>query len=279
MLRPLYHELYKLFARKRTYIGYAAFLLLQLAILLLLQHPRARWQVERLLERNALAFDDFYQGLTLATATIAAAFTLLGALYVALVSGDIVAKEAEEGTLRMVLCRPVSRLRLLSLKLAACLLYTLTLVAFLGVTALLLGVIYRGRLGHLFVYIPDERLFAFYDTGQGLRRYAFAVACLGYSTLTIACMAFMFSCFRVKAAAATILTLSFFFVDLVLQALPAFRDFRGVFVTYHFGFWVRTFHDPIPWSRLAESAVLLLALMVSFVTIGATRFVTRDLKS
>lgn len=179
------HELYKLFARKRTYIGFGAFVLLQSAILALLQHPRAQGEVAELLEMNGLAFEEHYQGLTLAIVIIAFSFTFLGGLYVALVAGDIVAKEAEDGTLRMILARPVSRTRLLLIKLLACALYTVVLVLFLGATALLFASAYRGGLGRLFIFIEQEDLFAFYDTAEGLWRYTRSVVCLAYGTLTM----------------------------------------------------------------------------------------------
>ena len=77
----------------------------------MLQHPRPKEEIANLLGDNGLAFADYYQGLTLSIVIIAFSFTFLGGLYVALVSGDIVAKEVEDGTMRLVLARPVSRLR------------------------------------------------------------------------------------------------------------------------------------------------------------------------
>ena len=274
----LYHELFKLFARRRTYIGFGAFLVLQGLILALLQHPKAKGQIGDLLEANGYAFAEHYMGLTLAIVVIAFSFTFLGGLYVALVAGDIVAKEVEEGTMRMILSRPVSRTRLLLVKLGACALYTLLLVGFLGTTALLFASAYRGGLGRLFIFLPDEDLFAAYDTAEGLSRYVRSIACLAFATLTITCLGFMFSCFRMKPAAATILTLSVFFVDAVLTNLPYFADLKPWFLSYHIGFWVRTYHDIVPWPRIVQSAVYLLGFMATFVVIGIVHFNSRDLK-
>ena len=271
-------ELFKLYARRRTYIGFGAFLLLQAAILAMLQHPRAKAEVGKLLDANGLEFAAHYQGLTLAIVVIAFSFTFLGGLYVALVAGDIVAKEYEEGTLRLVLARPVSRTRLLLTKYAACVIYSVSLVLFLGVTALLFAGIYRGGLGRLFIFIPEEDLFAFYDTGEGLFRYARGVTCLAAATVTITSLAFMFSCFKMKPAAATILTLSLLFIDVVLMNLPYFRSLRHFFGSYHMGFWVRTFHAYPPWPAIAESVLILVGLSATFVTVGIAHFARRDLK-
>ena len=205
-------------------------------------------------------------------------YVSLGGLYVALVAGDIVAKEYEEGTLRLVLARPVSRLRLLLVKFAACVIYSVSLVLFLGVTALVFAGVYRGGLGQLFIFIPEEKLFAFYDTGEGLWRYARGVCCLAGATVTITALAFMFSCFKMKPAAATILTLSLLFIDVVLMNLPYFRSLRSWFASYHMGFWVRTFHTYPPWPAIVESVLVLIGLSITFVVIGVTHFARRDLK-
>ena len=279
LIRQVRHELFKLFARRRTYIGFIAFLAVQLVVLALLQHPKANDMVREMMLANGLAFHEYYRGLTTALLSIVFTFTFLGVLYIALVAGDIVAKEVEDGQMRLILARPISRSRLLAIKAFACSLYTVLLVGFLAVTALVVCSLYYGGLGKLFLFVPDEDLFVFYDTGEGLFRFVRAVACIGYSSLLLAAVAFMFSCFNMKPAAATVLTLSLFFIDVVLQHMPYFEQLRYLFVSYHFAWWVRTLHDPVPWAKLAVSVALLSALMATCYTIGVARFCTRDLKS
>ena len=278
-LRQLGYELLKMGARKRTWIGFGAFVAVQVAILALLEHPKAKANVGELLSGNGLVLAEYYQGLTLAVVVIVFTFVLLGALYIALVSGDMVAKEVEDGTMRMLLARPISRGRLMTIKWLACTIHAVVLVWFLAATALVFATLYKGGLGKLFVFIQEEQLFAFFDTGEGLWRYARAVALLSYATLVVSSLAFMFSSFAMKPAAATILTLSVFFVDLVLQNMPFFRGFRGWFMTYHTGFWARSFHEHVPWPSLAQSAAYLLALNATFFGVALMRFCTRDLKS
>ena len=142
-----------------------------------------------------------------------------------------------------------------------------------------MAALFKGGLGKLFVRVHELDLLAFYDTGPGLLRYAAAIIVLSYATLTISSLALMFSCFRMKPAAATILTLSVFFVDMIMQGMPFFSDFRHWFITYHTGMWIQVFHQQIPWMRLAESGAYLLALNATFLIIAAMRFTTRDFKS
>lgn len=272
-------EMFKLAARKRSWIGFGAFFAVQTAILLMLQLPQAQRAVGRMLERNGYGFEGYYGGLTLAVVIIGFTFLLLGALYIALVGGDIVAKEVEDGTMRMLLARPVSRLRVLATKWLACVSYTFLLTAFLALTALAVATIYRSYVGKLFVFIPEEGLFAVFDTAEGLVRYARAMGFLSFNIITIASLAFMFSCFRMKPAAATILTLSVLFVDLVLRNIPYFKSYEMYFITYHIAAWARTFRDPVLWPGIIQSMTYLTGLNLTLFTIGATGFGVRDLKN
>ncbi|NQU09598.1 ABC transporter permease subunit [bacterium] len=275
----LRNELLKLFARKRTYIGFGAFLFVQVAILLLLQLPKAKRAFRQLLEANGYAFEQYYSGLTLGLLIILFTVGLLGALYLALVAGDMVAKEVEEGTMRMTLARPVSRLRILVVKSVACGLYTFVLIAFIGVTSLLAGVLYRGGLGKLFLFAPQEHVFALFDTGEGLWRYTRGVLFMGLCLQVVSSLGLMLSCFKMKPAAATILTLSVLFVDFVLRNVPYFASFEQWFITYHTTCWVRTLHDIVPWWSIIQSLVYLAALNLSFWVIGAMSFCSRDFKA
>ena len=118
-LPQLAGELTKLFARKRTYIGFAAFLGVEAVILLLLNLDRVRRSIARLIEEAGYPAEAYLSGLTLAFLVLLWSVFLLGSLYLALVSGDVVGKEVEDGTMRMMLCRPATRRRILALKLAA----------------------------------------------------------------------------------------------------------------------------------------------------------------
>lgn len=280
--RQLVNELYKMFARKRSYIGFGAFVASHVVILLLLHLPKAQRGISRQISKASWFIADveaYIGGLTLAVIIIVISFALLAGLYIALVSGDIVAKEAEDGTLRMILCRPVSRLRLLVLKWLAGLIYTAVLVVFMGVSALTIATAYRGGLGKLFVVVPQEEVRAMYDTAEGLLRYGVALGCLAYVALVISSVAFMFSCFRMKPAAATILTLSVFFVDLVLRQMPYLEPYREFFITHHTASWARTFMPAPDWPAIAGSWLYLLGIHAVCFTVGALGFIRRDLKS
>src|SRR5512138_533119 len=135
-LRYLRNELWKLFGKKRTYIGFGAFLVAQNAMLLAFRFTRWQGEVERLLAGNGYLAQEYISALTVALVMLIPQIILLMPLYAALVGGDLVAKEAEDGTLRMILARPISRFRLLFVKWVAGVIFSAVLVLALGGTAL-----------------------------------------------------------------------------------------------------------------------------------------------
>ncbi len=271
-------ELLKLYGRKRTYIGFGAFLFVEVLLLSLLQMRPAQRAFARLLETNGFGFEEYFSGLTLAFLIMTNTIFFLSSLYLALVAGDMVAKEAEDGTLRMLLCRPVSRFRVLMVKYLACLVYTASLMVFIVATSLLAGVAYKG-MGGLFVYAPLQGVFGLYEAGPALVRYGFAVILLCVVTATVSTLGFFFSCFNMKPAAATILTLSLLFMDMVVQLIPYFESIKGWLLTYHIGCWVLVFQPQIPWWRIGESVVYLWGFNLSFLAVGGLYFLRRDFKS
>lgn len=180
--------------------------------------------------------------------------------------------------MRMVLSRPISRLRVLLLKYLTCVIYTWILTLFIVGSSLLLGIVDKG-LGGLIIIAPWEHLFVFYETGEGLQRFALGTALLCCVMLTLSNLAFMFSCFDIKPATATILTLSFFLVDTVVKNVPYFEEIKVFFPTHHMAQWTQAFQTTIPWSDLFFSLIYLGSFDLLFLMIGGIYFCHRDFKS
>jgi len=273
----LRNELWKLFGKKRTYIGFAMFLLAQNAMLLAFRFTRWQADLERLLGSNGYLAEEFISALTVAVIMLMPQILLLMPLYVTLVGGDLVAKEAEDGTLRMILARPISRFRLLLVKWVAGAIFAGLLVLVLGGLAVLCARLWFPWKG-LFVFVPGQT-FGVLGAAEGLQRYLLAHLFLAVNATTMLSLAFMFSCFNMKPAAATILALSYLFANLVLEALPFFDRFEVWLLPHHFRCWLHVFASPIPWPEIGQSQAVLLAANVTAFVIGAAAFQVRDIKS
>lgn len=276
--RLLRNELWKLFGKKRTYIGFVMFLLAQNLIALVFKLTRASAPMQRMLETAGHAAEAYLSVLTIATIMLVPVAAFLLPLYVALVGGDLVAKEAEDGTLRMILSRPVSRVRLLAVKWVAGAVFGLSLCLALGVFGLVFARLYFPW-GGLFVWLPEQQIFGVFDATSGLYRYLAAHLMLVTEAASIMGLAFMFSCFNVKPAAATILGLSVIFVSFILEHIPYFAEYRDWFLTWHLHLWQYMFSERVPWWRVGQSLSLLVGFNATFFAVGAAVFHARDIKS
>ena len=141
MLKLLRIELFKIFKRPRTYIAFGAIA----AIVLLFQIGMkfdGKSYLDLILSDVKDTFevsDDFKERLLNGYFICFAILNVLliqMPLLVALVAGDSIAGEANMGTLRLALTKPVSRTRYMLVKFMASVIYTIMLLLFLAVVAL-----------------------------------------------------------------------------------------------------------------------------------------------
>jgi len=278
-VRQLLGELHKLFARKRTYIGYVVFLVFEALLLGLWVHV-GQAQFEDLAKRNFVPVELLSSSLTATYWIMGFSMFLLGSIYFALVAGDIVAKETEDGNMRMVLARPVSRLRILVLKYLAVIIYTITFVIFVGVTGYSMALFAMGSEGGLFIWNPDMYILAIYpDRDEAFWRLFIGACFMGLSMCVVSSLGFFFSCLKIKPAAASVMALSVFFIDFVLQNIPFLANYKDVFITYRMANWVYVLQEQIPWDRIVESYAILGGLNVSLFILGWMVFQSRDFKT
>jgi ABC-2 type transport system permease protein len=244
-------ELWKLFARRRTHLGFAAFVVLQIAL----------------------------SALTIALLVMGFSVVLLASLFLALVGGDIVAKESEDGHLRMLLARPISRLRLLTVKFASCIIYSVILVQFAGWAALALGAVTRGWGGGMAALLPEQGILTFLNGDEGFKRYLIGVSLLGMGLTVVTALGFCLSCFRIKPAAATIGALAYIIIDTIMRLTHWVEGYDHYLLSHHIGNWALIFADDIPWARIMRSLTVLMAVDLSLFVVGAAVFQGRDLKS
>ncbi|HWD94609.1 MAG TPA: ABC transporter permease subunit [Verrucomicrobiae bacterium] len=277
----LTNELWKLFGKKRTYIGFGAFVLVQAAMLIIFRYTHWQSHFQEMLANNGYLASEYISALTVALVMVSPQALLLMPLYVALVGGDLVAKEVEDGTMRMILSRPISRVRLLSVKWLGGIIFAAVLVLALGAAALVAARIlfpWKGLfvLGHLPSGSP---MFGIFPAAQGLVLYSLSHLFMVTNAVTMLSIAFMFSSFNMKPAAATILALSYLFMNMVMQHIPFFEPYQNWFITHHFEAWFLIFQNPAPWPQIIQSEITLAAISTTAFIAGATGFQMRDIKS
>jgi ABC-2 type transport system permease protein len=278
LLRQFAHTLIALCARRRTYIGFAAFVFFDLVIVGMLQAENLRDAARHFyLKNRGYSAPENFSGLTIAHFVLSRSLEWLGALFPALIAGDMVAKEVEDGTMRMTLSRPVSRWRVLALRWVGCATYTCVFAFFVALVALACGFVDQGT-GNLLVALPDDRGLVLYAPGPGVVRFALAIPFQAIALLTITSLAFLFSCTAMKPLAATVVTVSFVFADRFIREMPIFKVFRPWFLTTRLDAWIRIYEPEIPWGELWKTSLTLLALDVICLVVACRLFARRDLK-
>ncbi len=273
-------ELRKLYARRRTYVGYAVFLVFEGIVLGIFKLDVSQKAMTKLLEQNGALTETYYTSLTVTYWIMGASMFLLGSIFFALISGDIVAKEAEDGNLRLVLVRPISRLRVLLLKYLATLIYTFSFVIFVGISGYIMAVAALSVNGGLFVWNLKMQTFALYpEWSSGFTRMAIAAVLIGISMCTLSSIGFCFSCLKMKPATAAISSLSILFVDMALQEFPFIKPFEEHFITFKMSTWVYALRENVDWASIAQPYTFLIALNLTLFTIGWLAFASRDFKT
>ncbi|HEU4902193.1 MAG TPA: ABC transporter permease [Flavisolibacter sp.] len=272
-------ELFKIFKKPRTYIAFAAIGLIILLIQLAM-YADGEAYMEFMLQNINAAFDiegkkmNGYFIFYLILHTLLVHVPLL----ICLVAGDAVAGEANMGTLRLLVAKPVSRTSLLVSKFMAAAIYTLLLLTFMAVLGLL-GSIALFGVSDLVVQKSD--MFILIDKSDVLWRYCAAYGFAALSMITVAALAFLFSVFADNSIGPIIGAMSVVIVATILTTMdiPVFYALKPYLFTNHMLNWKGFFDRPVDIREVLKSALVLLFHIVLFVSLAVYFFRKKDVLS
>jgi ABC-2 type transport system permease protein len=272
-------ELYKIFKKPRTYIAFAAIGLIILLIQLAMYADGEEYLAFMLQNINA-AFDIEGKKLNGYFIFYLILHTLLVhvPLLICLVSGDAVAGEANMGTLRLLVTKPVSRTTLLLSKFFASAIYTLLLLTFMAVLGLL-GSIALFGVSDLMVQKSD--MFILLDKSDVMWRYVASYGFAALSMITVAALAFLFSVFADNSIGPIIGAMSVVIVFTILTTMdiPIFYSLKPYLFTNHMLNWKGFFDQPVDVPEVLKSAGVLLFHIILFVTLAIWIFRRKDVLS
>jgi ABC-2 type transport system permease protein len=218
MWKLLQIELFKIFKRPRTYISFAAIAAMILIIQLGLKFDGKSY-LQLLMSGIS---DSFYVPYEMILNGYLVAFVILNTLLihvpllVALVAGDEIAGEANMGTLRLLVTRPVSRTQLMLAKFAASVIYTVMLLIWMALLALFLSMLFFGT---------NDMLIARNDVMEQISRNDILwryIAAFGYAAValsTVAALAFLLSVFAENSIGPIVSTISIVIVLTILSEM------------------------------------------------------------
>ena len=272
-------ELFKIFKKPRTYIAFAAIGLI-IALIQLAMKADGENYMEFMLQNINTAFDIEGKKLNGYFVFYLILHTLLEhvPLLICLVAGDVVAGEANMGTLRLLVTKPVSRTQLMLSKFFASSIYTLGLLTFMAVMGLLGSVALFG-VSDLMVQKSDQ--FILLNSNDVLWRYAAAYGFAALSMITVASIAFLFSVFADNSIGPIVGAMSVVIVMTILTTMdiPIFNVLKPYLFTNHMLNWKGFFDNPVDYREVAKSAGILLLHIVLFVSAAVYFFRKKDILS
>lgn len=279
MWQILQLELFKIFRRPRTYISFAAIAAI-IFLVLLAFYVDGKNYIGFALQSLTASFDIDGKVLNgyLICFIILQALLVHVPLLIALVAGDMIAGEANMGTLRLLLTKPVSRTQLLMGKFAATLVYTILLLVWMALLALVVPILVFGT-GDLLNLKSDQAIIL--ERADILWRYIAAFGFAAIAMSMVASLAFFLSLFAENSIGPIVATMSIIIVCTILSSLdiPIFTALRPYLFTTHMLGWKGFFDDPVHYPAVLRSAGVLLLHIVLLFSATVYIFKRKDILS
>jgi ABC-2 type transport system permease protein len=208
-------------------------------------------------------------------AALAIVLPLFLPVAVAVVGGDAVAGEANAGTLRYLLLRPVGRTRLLVGKLVALTAYVFGAVSFVAVSSYVVGVSLFPAEPAAVTSVSGVPL----STEEFTARVAAAVGYVAVSMLGVGAIALFLSTMTDSSLGATLGALAALVASQVLVALDAAATVAPYLLTRYWLAWIDLFRDPIPWREIERGLGIQLVYVAVFLAAAWANFATKDVKN
>ncbi len=195
---------------------------------------------------------------------------------VAVTAGDSIAGEAQQGTLRYVLVRPVGRTRLLVAKLVAAMVFAMLALLVVAGTAYVLGLLLLGGGGTTAQTATTFSGTSLSGTELAVRT-GLALLYALLSMLGVASVALFLSTMVRSPLAATMGTLALLIGSSLLLTLDAAHALRPYLLTRYWLSFVDLFRDPILWHDVLRGVLLQAGYVVVFLLAAWANFVTKDI--
>lgn len=208
-------------------------------------------------------------------------------ILVALVAGDAISGEANMGTLRLLLTKPISRTQIILVKFAASVVYTMGLLIWMAVMALFLSLLIFGADDMLIFRVKgDESQILQITKDDIMWRYFAAFGYAAVALTVIAALALLLSVFAENSIGPIIATVCIVIVCTVISNInvPIIDNnvkpllFTSYLVGWKGFFYIGTTEEGLPikgsienWPAIRNSLNILLAHIV--ILLGATMYI------
>ena len=279
LLKNTYNEFVKILAKQRSYIGIGALTLLILIILFAMKADGSSFIsfVTSSFEQT-LTFNGTILNGNLVAFIILQMLIVHIPLLVALVTGDLISGEAAMGTVRMLATKPISRTKIVLSKFIAGAVYTFILTLWLIFLALFVSKFIFGS-GDLIVLNSDGLVIL--REQDILWRYGLSFIVAYLSLLTVSSVSICFSAFAENSIGPIVSTMAVIILFTIIGTMDVsvFENVKPFLFTTHMASWRSFFEDPVPYSKIINSVIILLVHNILLVTISIIKFNKKDITS
>jgi ABC-2 type transport system permease protein len=271
-LGPIRREFRKLLAQKRTYFGAAGLVLVPIIFSIGLYLSGRHGGGAQDGDVPVFLIDTFRNGLYVPAAALAGMSFFLLPLAAAMVGGFMLAGEAEQGTMRTILVRPVRRGSLIMAKWATAMLYLAAVLALVLLAGLLSGWLFFG-------FKPMFILGGVVGIGHGiwLNVLAYLVA-LAFISCVVS-LAMLFSSFLDSSLTSAVIPMVMLLVVQIVLQFSYFEALRPYWFMNHFDAWEALFKTPIPLAPLRSGLIAYAAWSAGATGLAWLFFRRRDILS
>lgn len=278
MFLLLKYELLKTYLKWRTYIGFIAVGVLVPVVQIALKFEGGSIirRMTRGLDEDFMLVGNVFNGYFVTQLIMNSLWVHIPFL-ISLVAGDQLAGEATGGTFRLLLIRPASRSQVLFSKYVTTLMYSFTLVAFLALVCLGLGLALFGP-GPLIV---PGRILTVIPSGELAWRMSIAFGLATFSMWCVASLAFLFSSLVENAIGPIIGTMAVIIGLFIISNMPTelFKELRPYLFTSYLNVWQKALESPIPWGTIRSHLAVLGGHCIGFYLITWYIFVKKNILS
>jgi ABC-2 type transport system permease protein len=279
LLKNIYNEFIKILAKPRSYIGIGALTLLICIILFAMKADGSSFIsfVTSSFEQT-LSFNGTILNGNLIAFIILQMLIVHIPLLVALVTGDLISGEAAMGTVRMLATKPISRTKIVISKFIAGAVYTFILTLWLIFLSLFVSKFIFGS-GDLIV-LNSEGLVILKEQDI-LWRYGLSFIVAFLSLLTVSSVSICFSAFAENSIGPIVSTMAVIILFTIIGSMEVsvFQNIKPFLFTTHMASWRSFFEDPVPYSKILKSIIILVVHNILLVSIAIIKFNKKDITS
>jgi ABC-2 type transport system permease protein len=276
MRNLLYVELYKTFAKPRTYIGIVAIIIL-IALIQIGFFANKADVVEKIssLLGDAVTVENLSLNGNMVCYLVLQMLYVHLPIIVALVSGDSISGESTAGTIRLLMVKPIPRWKIFFAKFFANQVYLFIVILVIYFFGLIVSRMLFGS-GDIVVYGAEISIIG---KDELLLRFTYAIAISYISLTVISNLAFMFSSMLDNSIAPIVITMVINIIFLIFGSLTfeLFEPIQNILFTKHMSAWTYCFELHPNYKEMATSIGILGIYLVGFLAIAFYSFTKKDI--